>query len=134
MGRVLGEEEAVSEDLPKGTWVRLLPQELKGVEGKVLWRNGGSQGPYVVLVPYGTKGAVIYVDVADIEAIREEEPREPFPIARIANDIITQHLGMLTLVDLKVLISRAWAGYDELSHDDQHVVLRDVARKIYGGS
>jgi hypothetical protein len=57
-----------------------------------------------------------------------------FPIARIANDIITQALGTLSLVELKKLISRTWAPYDTLSEHDQFIVLRDVTRRIYGGS
>jgi len=63
-----------------------------------------------------------------------EDPVEEFPIARIANDIITQALGALSLVELKKVISRTWAPYDALSEHDQFIVLRDVTRRIYGGS
>lgn len=124
----------MSEDLPKGTWVKLLPRELKGIEGKVLWRNGGSVGSYAVHIPYGDQGAVIYLPPGDIAPVREEVPQDPFPVDRIANDIITQHLGMLGLVDLKKLISRTWAGYDALPSEDQYEVLKCVARAIYGRS
>jgi hypothetical protein len=62
------------------------------------------------------------------------DPVEEFPIARIANDIITQALGALSLVELKKVISRTWAPYDDLSEHDQFIVLRDVTRRIYGGS
>lgn len=62
----------------------------------------------------------------------DEDPVEEFPIARIANDIITQALGALSLVELKKVISRTWAPYDALSERDQFIVLRDVTRRIYG--
>jgi hypothetical protein len=64
----------------------------------------------------------------------DEDLMEEFPIARIANDIITQALGALSLVELKKVISRTWAPYDALSEHDQFIVLRDVTRRIYGGS
>ncbi len=120
-------------DLPKGTWVKLLPRELKGIEGKVLWKNASGDA-YAVQVPYGEDdGALIYVHLTDVKPIREVgEPREPYPIARIADDIITRHLAMLGLVDLKKLISDTWADYNGLPSEDQYNVLLCVARRIYG--
>jgi len=121
-------------DLPAQTWVRLLPPELKGLEGRVLWKDGSSTS-YAVFIPYGAEGALIYVHRADVEPLGEtEEPEDRFPIDRIANDIVTQHLGTLSLVDLKKLIARTWADYEQLPEREQLNVLRDVARKIYGGS
>lgn len=120
-------------DLPKGTWVKLLPKELKGIEGKVMWKNGSGES-YAIHIPFGGDGALIYVHAADVKPVHEEkEPQEPFPIARIANDIITRYLGMLGLVDLKKLISDTWADYDGLPDEDKYEVLKAVARKIYGG-
>ena len=119
-------------DLPKGTWVKLLPRELKGIEGKILWKNGSGDS-YAVHVPYEDNGALIYVRLGDVKPIREvEEPREPYPIARIADDIVARHLAMLGLVDLKKLISDTWADYSGLPSEDQYNVLLCVARRIYG--
>lgn len=125
----------MSEDLSRDAWVKFIPPELKGIEGKILWRNGGHAGWYAVHVPYGDKGAVIYVPPTDVEPAGESsEPEEGFPIARIVSDIMTQHLGTLSLGDLKKLIIRTWAEYEQLSERDQLNVLRDVARRIYGGA
>ena len=74
------------------------------------------------------------VDIVGAKADELDSVLEEFPIARIANDIITQALGALSLVELRKVISRTWAPYDALSERDQFTVLRDVTRRIYGGS
>jgi hypothetical protein len=74
------------------------------------------------------------VDIVGAKADEVDNVLEEFPIARIANDIITQALGALSLVELKKIVSRTWAPYDDLSEHDQFIVLRDVTRRIYGGS
>ncbi len=57
-------------NLPKDTWVRLLPPELRGLEGKILWKDG-SGSSYAIFIPYGPEGALIYVHRADVEPCGE---------------------------------------------------------------
>lgn len=60
-------------NLPKDTWVRVLPPELGGgtIVGKVA-RDNGTKDSYAVVIPYGADGALLYVHKADVEPVEQE--------------------------------------------------------------
>ena len=122
-------------DLPEGSWVRLLPEELGGgvVKGKINWKTDHRE--YAVVIPFGGNGALIYVHQADVEPCEEHEPESKFPI-----DTITRHListydretldETVTRAQLDDMLRLTWPVYREIGYDGRRTVLTAVARRL----
>lgn len=122
-------------DLPVGSWVRLLPEELGAgtVKGKINWKTDNRE--YAVEVPYGGNGALVYVHQADVEPCEEHEPESKFPI-----DMVTRHLisvydretldAITTRAQLNDMIKLSWPVYREIGYDGRQTVLTAVARGL----
>src|SRR4029453_13186139 len=89
--------------------------------------------PEETVMTYGDFGVILTPDQVDalLTTTEVDSASGEFPIARIANDMITQALGALSLAELKERVSRTGGPRATLPEHDHPMFLRGVTRRIY---
>lgn len=69
------------EELPRDSWVRIMPPELGGgaLCGQIRFDSGDGHS-YAIAIPYGEDGALMYVHKADVEPCDPPESSNDHPV------------------------------------------------------